>query len=99
MSAPLPAPVTVRACAKVNLYLRITGLRPDGFHDLLTIFQAIDLADTLEFACEAGRDTLNLRCTAPGMPDIEHNLIGRAYHLLQSRYGDQIHHPGVICRV
>jgi 4-diphosphocytidyl-2-C-methyl-D-erythritol kinase len=40
--------LTLRPPAKLNLGLAITGRRPDGFHDLTTIFQAIDIRDTLE---------------------------------------------------
>jgi 4-diphosphocytidyl-2-C-methyl-D-erythritol kinase len=41
--------VRVEAPAKVNLHLRILGRRPDGYHDLETLFQAIDLRDVLDF--------------------------------------------------
>ncbi len=40
--------LTLQAPAKLNLGLAITGRRPDGFHNLVTIFQAIDIVDTLE---------------------------------------------------
>ncbi len=38
---------TVRAPAKINLCLRVGARRPDGYHRILTVFQAIDLADEL----------------------------------------------------
>jgi 4-diphosphocytidyl-2-C-methyl-D-erythritol kinase len=41
--------LTVTAPAKLNLYLEILGRRPDGFHDIDTLMQAISLADELEF--------------------------------------------------
>lgn len=41
--APWPAP------AKLNLFLHVTGRRPDGYHDIQTVFQLIDLADDLRF--------------------------------------------------
>lgn len=37
------------APAKLNLFLHVTGRRPDGYHTLQTVFQFIDLADRLEF--------------------------------------------------
>ena len=40
--------VRVRAHAKINLDLRVLGPRPDGFHELRTVFQAIGLHDTIE---------------------------------------------------
>jgi 4-diphosphocytidyl-2-C-methyl-D-erythritol kinase len=42
--------LTLHPPAKLNLGLAITGRRPDGFHDLVTIFQAIDIRDTLELS-------------------------------------------------
>jgi len=47
----------VRALAKINLDLRVLGKRPDGFHELRTIFQTVSLADTLEIAFTPGRKT------------------------------------------
>ncbi len=40
--------VELRCCAKVNLHLQVVGRRADGYHELRTIFQTIDLADELE---------------------------------------------------
>lgn len=42
-----PRIVRVKALAKINLSLEVVAKRPDGFHDLKTIFQTISLADTL----------------------------------------------------
>jgi 4-diphosphocytidyl-2-C-methyl-D-erythritol kinase len=47
----------VRALAKINLDLRVLGKRPDGFHELRTIFQTISLADVLEIAYTPARKT------------------------------------------
>ena len=50
----MPSPrlrLTVRAHAKVNLDLRVLGVRPDGYHELRTVFQTIDLHDVL--VCDA----------------------------------------------
>ena len=43
------APFTLSAPAKINLCLLITGRRPDGYHDLQTAFQMLDICDTLSF--------------------------------------------------
>ena len=47
--------VTVRAFAKINLGLCIGAARPDGFHDLLTVYQTIDLHDVIRV--QVGRGT------------------------------------------
>jgi len=44
---PTARRVTVQARAKINLFLAVGPRRPDGFHDLATVFQSVDLADTL----------------------------------------------------
>ncbi|WP_134734472.1 4-(cytidine 5'-diphospho)-2-C-methyl-D-erythritol kinase [Amycolatopsis nivea] len=45
MLAVVPPPVTVRVPAKVNLHLAVGDLRADGFHELVTVFQALSLTD------------------------------------------------------
>src|SRR5579863_9830676 len=42
--------VRLPAFAKINLSLQVVGKRPDGYHELRTIFQAISLRDTLELS-------------------------------------------------
>jgi 4-diphosphocytidyl-2-C-methyl-D-erythritol kinase len=65
----------VRALAKVNLDLRVLGKRPDGYHELRTVFQTISLSDTIELAfTPARRTTVELSCK----PEIADNLVTRA---------------------
>ena len=45
-----PAPVTVRALAKLTLSLRISGVRPDGFHEIDAEMVTLDLCDELTFS-------------------------------------------------
>ena len=45
-----PAAFTLRAPAKVNLFLEVTARRPDGYHDLRTLMVAVSLFDALAFA-------------------------------------------------
>ena len=65
----------VRALAKINLDLRVLGRRPDGYHELRTVFQTVSLADTLEIAFTPARRT-NIRTT--GSIDIAGNIASRA---------------------
>ncbi|MFR9721052.1 4-(cytidine 5'-diphospho)-2-C-methyl-D-erythritol kinase [Aeromonas diversa] len=71
------------APAKLNLFLHVNGRRPDGYHELQTLFIFLDHGDTLSF--EVTEDpVLTLSPAIPGVPD-EENLIIRAARLLQTR--------------
>lgn len=68
--------------AKLNLMLRITGRRSDGYHLLQTVFQLLDLCDWISFHPEAdGR--VSLRNPIPGVPE-QDDLTVRAANLLKS---------------
>jgi 4-diphosphocytidyl-2-C-methyl-D-erythritol kinase len=70
-----PREARVRALAKVNLDLRVLGKRPDGYHELRTVFHTISLADRLDLRFTPGRRTsIELRDPA-GIAD---NLVERA---------------------
>ncbi len=64
------------ASAKVNLSLRVLGIRADGYHELRTVFQSIALHDTLTFRPERG--PLRLECSDPACPADRTNLVWRA---------------------
>jgi 4-diphosphocytidyl-2-C-methyl-D-erythritol kinase len=70
--------IRVRALAKINLDLRVLGKRPDGFHELRTIFQTISLADTLEIGFTKSRRT---EIALDDALKIENNLVTRAARL------------------
>ena len=74
----------VPAPAKLNLFLHITGRRPDGYHELQSVFMLIDWCDTLHFEKRPGgaisREDLTIALPAQ-------DLITRAAHLLQSHTG------------
>ena len=68
----------VRAFAKINLTLRVLGLRPDGYHDLRTIFQSIALHDTLTFTRAASCEPFRIECDDPACPVDDTNLVRHA---------------------
>ena len=74
----------VPAPAKLNLFLHITGRRPDGYHLLQSVFMLIDWCDTLHFdkrpAAAISREDLTVALPAQ-------DLITRAAHLLQNHTG------------
>lgn len=78
------APFSLPAPAKLNLFLHITGRRPDGYHLLQTLFVLLDHGDTLDFE---PAETLSLRCDNPELPVDDGNLVLRAARLLQRESG------------
>ena len=79
--------LVVRAPAKINLSLLITGKRPDGFHGIETIMAKINWYDELLFE-PPQTDGIDLICTGPHWaPDGEKNLVYRACQLLYERAG------------
>lgn len=74
--------VVARAHAKINLDLRVLGTRPDGFHELRTVFQAIALCDTLE--CMPREGPFLIECDAAGVPLDASNLVWKAAQALWS---------------
>jgi len=72
------------AAAKVNLALEILGKRDDGYHELATVFQAVDLSDRLVIEDAAA---LELRTSDPALPTDETNLALRAGIMLSRAAG------------
>jgi 4-diphosphocytidyl-2-C-methyl-D-erythritol kinase len=71
--------------AKVNLYLRVVGRRPDGYHDVVTVMQPLTLADTLTVSL-AG-EGISLTCDHADLPRGEENLVWRAARQFQEETG------------
>ena len=78
--------LTLKAYAKLNFYLEILGKRADGYHNLQTIMQPIDLYDELIFE-PINDDIIDLACAPPFLINKEDNLVYKAARALKDRYG------------
>jgi 4-diphosphocytidyl-2-C-methyl-D-erythritol kinase len=72
--------------AKINLNLRVLGRRPDGYHEIRTVFQTITLRDRLTFSA-LDEPHVELECDARDVPADDTNLVVRAAKLLGERFG------------
>jgi len=81
-------PVTVRSFAKINLGLCIGVLRPDGFHELRTLYQTIALHDIIRVELTRGTG-IEIRCEDPRVPKDEtntcHRTVERGMETLKTR--------------
>lgn len=83
----VPPPVTVRVPAKVNLHLAVGDARRDGYHDLVTVYQALSLSDEVTIAVS---DNPGVEAHGEGaalVPDGQDNLAWRAVRLLAGHAG------------
>jgi 4-diphosphocytidyl-2-C-methyl-D-erythritol kinase len=76
--------IELSAAAKVNLALEILGRRADGYHEVITVMQAVELSDRVVLA---DAEPLELRTTAPGIPTDASNLAVRAALALREAAG------------
>lgn len=74
----LPSP------AKLNLFLHVVGRRPDGYHELQTLFQFLDYGDELGFTLTPEQPGVRLAEPLTGVPDTD-NLVIRAAHALMTQ--------------
>ncbi|MBP7461174.1 MAG: 4-(cytidine 5'-diphospho)-2-C-methyl-D-erythritol kinase [Candidatus Delongbacteria bacterium] len=82
----MPDTIRLDCPAKINLGLKIVGTRPDGYHNLITVFQAITLSDRLTVSL-ARHDPTRFHCE--GMPELvfdERNTLYKTWMLLRSRF-------------
>ena len=71
--------------AKINLGLNIVERRPDGYHNIETVFYPIPLTDVLEIVPADGETSLICYGNSVDCP-IEKNLVMKAYRMLEERY-------------
>lgn len=76
--------LTLAAYAKLNLTLEVLGKRPDGYHEVRSVLQTVDLHDTLSLAAAP---SLQLHCDQPELQG-EDNLVLKAARLLRESAGD-----------
>lgn len=69
--------IRVKAPAKINLSLDVLGKRPDGYHEIATVMQTVDLYDTVTVSDnDSGKVTLS--CNVPGIPCDDSNICAKA---------------------
>lgn len=78
--------VTASAPAKVNLALRVGARREDGYHQLDTVFMALDLFDDVTAFPATSAITMEIQGLGEDLPQDEQNLVIRAAKLLQEKY-------------
>ncbi len=75
----------VRSLAKINLGLEVVGKRADGYHEIRTLFQAIDFSDVLEFELRRASE-ISLSGDSDSIPWDDRNLVYQAAQLLKQTY-------------
>nr|AOV62776.1 4-diphosphocytidyl-2-C-methyl-D-erythritol kinase [Morus alba] len=84
--APLSR-LTLFSPCKINVFLRITNKREDGYHDLASLFHVISLGDVLKFSLSPSKTKDSLSTNAPGVPLDDRNLIIKALNLYRKKTG------------
>lgn len=73
--------------AKINLFLHVTGKRPDGYHNLVTIMCCVGLYDTISLTTGAKKTTVS--CSDPEVPEDENNIAFQAADLFFKKLNKQ----------
>ena len=82
--------LTLFSPCKINLFLRIIRKRPDNFHDLASLFQAVGFGDTLTLSIIDG-DKDEFTCNMEGVPTDSTNLVLRALELMRQKTGKNVY--------
>jgi len=77
--------LTLLSPAKLNLYLRVLNKRPDGYHNLVTLFERINLFDTLKFTLRTD-GKIHVFCRSKGVPRGPRNLVYQVAQRLQKDF-------------
>ncbi len=81
-----PGAVSVFSSAKINLFLEVIGKRPDGYHDIDSVFVEVDMRETLR-AEATERPEIVLECSDPSLPTDAGNLAVRAVNMVRDQCG------------
>ena len=87
--------ITLRAPAKINLFLDITGKRPDGYHTITGVMHTVGLYDLVtvsRFPMAEGQSPITLTCTRSDLPVDRGNIGYRAAEAFLSAVGE-VEHP------
>jgi 4-diphosphocytidyl-2-C-methyl-D-erythritol kinase len=80
--------LVIQAPAKINLFLRIVGKRPDGYHELYSLMCPVGLYDTLTLSFD--RQEVSVACVHPDVPEDATNLAVRAaHHFFKAAFTDR----------
>ena len=82
-----PAPLSILSPCKINLFLDVVGRRPDGYHEVVTVIEPLDLCDRLYF--QTGREGIEVTTNDPAVPGGKANIVYRAAELLREAAGAQ----------
>lgn len=77
--------ISVKAPAKLNLFLLVLNKRQDGFHDIATLFERIDLFDRITLK-KRKDDKIIVFCDSPQVPQGDNNIVYKAVDLLRKRF-------------
>ena len=80
--------ITLPSPAKLNLFLHIIGQRPDGYHELQTLFQFLDYGDDITLTLTPERPGVRLETPIPGVPDGDNLIIKAALALTKKAPGE-----------
>ncbi|XP_073145354.1 4-diphosphocytidyl-2-C-methyl-D-erythritol kinase, chloroplastic/chromoplastic [Henckelia pumila] len=79
--------LTLFSPCKINVFLRMTGKRADGYHDLASLFHVISLGDKIKFSLSPSKSKDRLTTNVPGVPLDDRNLIIKALNLFRKKTG------------
>jgi 4-diphosphocytidyl-2-C-methyl-D-erythritol kinase len=79
--------LTIQAPGKINLHLRVKGRLPGGYHDLESIFLALNFGDTLVFTLLDEPETVDIQVSSPGFPLPKENSVYAAVLLFRAETG------------